>query len=387
MSDRSIRMAILDDGIHPGACPLAGSFRIEDDMSVSVLPDNAVLPDSHGSTCARIVQLYTELANVDVYSIQILQGDTLRGNVGRLLKAFELCISMDIRLIHLSVGTYAYEDFAKLEEAVKRLLCADRILVAASGNRGTVTYPAYLPGVIGVKYHPELTDDEYIYCYDPFSRIHFQASSEHNLSLQGQQTETAVSNSYAAPLVTAKVLSCLKVNADADRDEILRLLIENAGNQAPSQGSEPRPYPPVEIPVVLLSGFTAKRLARLLGVLMDGLHREDYDARAAANLSGNRPWDETALPGILLGNETDKSDSNDLDAFIARMAWYFSCEIILVGVTSYLPPDRCGNVSLWIYGEESEEGQITAAEADGQILRAAELPDDKVFQFMIDMLI
>ena len=76
-----------------------------------------------------------------------------------------------------------------------------------------------------------------------------------------------------------------------------------------------------------------------------------------------------------------------MDAFIARMAWYFSCEIILVGVTSYLPPDRCGNVSLWIYGEESEEGQITAAEADGQILRAAELPDDKVFQFMIDMLI
>lgn len=117
MSDRNIRMAILDDGVHPSVCSLAGSFRIEDDLSVAALEDNAVSPDSHGSMCARIVQLYTELADVDVYSIQILQGDTLRGNVKRLLKAFELCESMDIRLIHLSVGTYAYEDFAKLEEA------------------------------------------------------------------------------------------------------------------------------------------------------------------------------------------------------------------------------------------------------------------------------
>lgn len=386
MAGRNIRMAILDDGVHPEVCSLAGSLRIENDLSVAVLEDNAVLPDSHGSMCARIVQHYTELADVDVYSIQILQGDTLRGNMERLLKAFELCISMDIQLIHLSVGTYAYEDFAKMEKAVKHLLCADRFLVAATGNRGTITYPAYLPGVIGVKYHPKLTDDEYIYCYDPFSRIHFQASSEHKLNLQGQQTEPQLSNSYAAPLVTAKILSYLKTNADADKHEILRLLIENAGNQAPSQDSEPCPYPPVEIPVVLLSGFSTERLAHLLGTLLDSLRREDYDARAATNLPGNRPWDETALPGAETEAGTALPESGNLDEFIARMAWYFSCEIILLGITSYLPPDRCGNVSLWIYGDESDEWRTTAAKADGQVLQAAELPDHEVYQFMVDML-
>ena len=66
-----------------------------------------------------------------------------------------------------------------------------------------------------------------------FSRIHFQASSEHKLYLQGQRAETSVSNSYAAPLITAKILSYLKANADADKDEILRLLMEHAGNEAP----------------------------------------------------------------------------------------------------------------------------------------------------------
>lgn len=376
MPDKNIRMAILDDGVHPEVCPLAGSFLVGDDLSVSVLEEHAVSPFSHGSMCARIVQRYVGLEDVDVFSIQILQGDTLRGNISRLLKALELCISMDIRLVHLSVGTYAFEDFARLEEAVHYLLESDRFLIAAAGNRGIVTYPAYLPGVIGVKCHPELTDDEYIYFHDSFTRIHFQASSKHKLMIEGLETETPMSNSYAAPLVTAKILSYLKSNAALDKNQIWRLLTENAGNQPPVRDSEPCPCPPVEIPVVLLSGFSARHLSHLIKVLMECLIRDDYDARAATNLPGIRPWEETALP-----------ESEDLDLFIARMAWYFSCEIILVGIVSYIPPDRYRNVSLWIYGEESDELRTAAAEADGQVLWAGGLETGKVYEVMVDMLI
>ncbi len=375
MPDKKIRMAILDDGIHPEVCPLAGSFLVDDDLSVAVQKKYAVSPHSHGSVCARIVQRYVGLKDVDVFSIQILQGDTLRGNIGRLLKAFEVCISMDIRLVHLSVGTYAFEDFARLEEAVHRLLESDRFLVAAAGNRGVVTYPAYLPGVIGVKCHPELSDDEYTYFHDSFTRIHFQASSKHQLATEGLETETPISNSYAAPLVTAKILSYLKSNPALDQKQIWRLLTENAGNHLPVRGSEPCPCPPVEIPVVLLSGFSAGHLSQLLETLMGCLRRDDYHARAASNLTGIRPWDETALP-----------ESEDLDLFIARMAWYFSCEIILVGIASYIPPGRYGNVSLWIYGEESDELCTASAEADGQVLWAGGLEDGRVYEVMVDML-
>ena len=93
------------------------------------------------------------------------------------------------------------------------------------------------------------------------------------------------------------------------------------------------------------------------------------------SLPGIRPWEETALP-----------ESEDLDLFIARMAWYFSCEIILVGIVSYIPPDRYGNVSLWIYGEESDEVRTAAAEADGQVLWAGGMKDSKVYEVMVDML-
>ena len=374
MCERPVRIAILDDGVYPAACPVAGSFLIDDDLSV-VLNRDAVSPYSHGSMCAHIMGCYTELEKMEVYSIQILKGDTLRGNIGRLLKAFQLCVFMDIRLIHLSVGTYAFEDFNRLEEAVRRLLDSERLLVAATGNRGTVTYPAYLPEVIGVCHHPQLTEDEYIYCSDPFTRIHFQASARHKLMIEGQEIETPVSNSYAAPLITAKILSYLKENTDLGRDEILRLLMKDARHYSFLQNNRQCSYPLVEIPVVMLSGFSTERLAHLMKVLVDGLHRDDYHVRSATDLSGIRPWDEMFLP-----------ETANLDLFIARMAWYFSCEIILLGRTSYLPSDKCKNVSLWIYGEESSSVQ-TGNQAESQVLWVAELPDYEVYGLMTALLI
>ena len=44
MSDKNIRIAILDDGVHPKACPLAGSFLIDNDLSVSSQKENTVSP-------------------------------------------------------------------------------------------------------------------------------------------------------------------------------------------------------------------------------------------------------------------------------------------------------------------------------------------------------
>jgi hypothetical protein len=374
MIDKTIRMAILDDGIHPEACPLSGSFLIDDDSHVTTIEKNTAASNSHGSMCARIIRQYADVDKVSVFNIQILCGDTRRGNIARILKAFELCASLDVRLIHLSVGTYAFEDFVKLEEAVRCLVAANRLLVAATGNRDTVTYPAYLPGVIGVRCHPELADGEYIYCHDPFTRIHLQASAKHKLIFEGREIETPVSNSCAAPLITAKVLSHLKCNADLEQNEISRVLMENAGSHTPIKSSVP-PYPPVEIPVVVMSGFSSARLSRLLELLMDHLRRDDYHVRAATNLSGIRPWDETVLPATA-----------DLDFFIARMARYFSCEIILLGLLSYMPFDSCSNVSLWIYGDESGGSSTENAPVDGQILWVARQSDDRVYERMVAML-
>lgn len=375
MTGQNIRLAILDNGIHPEACPLAESFMINDNLSATALKTSTVSPLSHGSICARIIQRYTDLENVEVFNIQILEDNSWRGNIQKLLKAFELCISMDIRVVHLSIGTYTFEDFAKLENAVSKLLDSDRFLIASAGNRGTATYPAYLPGVIGVQCHPYLKDDEYAYCHDKLTRIHFQASSKHRLICGGEIMETPMSNSYAAPLITGKLLSYLKTDANLENAAMLRLLAEHAGQYEGLKNSGPCPYPPVEIPVVILNGFSCSRLSCLTRFLLERLYQEGYHARAATDLTDARPWDETALPG-----------SAGLDAFIARMAWYFACDIILLGITPYIPPDTYENVSLWIYGDEGSESLAINAPSNGQVLWAAGMPDSKVYKLMIDML-
>ena len=375
MLDNYIRVAILDDGVHPDACLLAGSFLVDEDSHVTILEKNTAMPGSHGSMCARIIQRYADLDKVNMFSIQILHGDTWRGNIERILKAFELCASLDVRLIQLSVGTYVFADFAPLEKAVRQMLDAGRLIVAATGNQDTVTYPAYLPGVIGVRYHPGLADGEHTYYHDPFTRIHFQASATHKLLFDGQEIETQICNSFAAPLITARILSYLRINTCLEQNEILRLLMENAGQHTPVNDYELRHYPSVEIPVVVLSGFSSIRLSRILKLLMDCLRRDDYHARAATNLPGIRPWDETVL-----------TESADLDIFIARMAWYFSCEIVLLGLLSYVPPDRYANVSLWVYGDENSSLLAANTLANGQVLRVSELPDSKMYERIIAML-
>lgn len=374
MSNKSIRMAILDDGIHPEACPLERSFLIDDAFHIIATEKSTIEPDSHGSMCARIIRKYADLDKVSVFSIQILQNDTKRGNINSILKAFELCVTLDIRLIHLSVGTYTFEDFAKLEEAVCKLLAANRLLVAAAGNRNTVTYPAFLPGVIGVKCHPRLTNGEYIHCHDPFTRIHFQASAKHRLDFEGNEVETQISNSYAAPVITSRILSYLNTDADLGYNDILRLLKENAAQNTPKNNDEPNPYPPVEIPAVVLSGFSFTRLSRLIKLLVDCLKRDDYHVRSATNLPGIRPWDEVAF-----------QDSNGLDTLIARMAWYFSCEIILLGLQSFVPPG-CSNVSLWIYGDKSDGLLSSDTLINGDVLWAMEQPDIMVYEQMMGVL-
>jgi len=375
MTSKPVRMAILDDGVSPEVCPLARNFLVDDDAYVTLMGKSNVPSDSHGSMCIRIVRQYTNLDKVDVISIQVLCKDTWRGNINRILKALELCASLDVQLIHLSVGTYAFEDFARLDEAVWKLLDINRFLVAATGNRDVVTYPAYLPGVFGVRHHPELAGEEYTYYYDSLTRIHFQASAKHKLITEGQISETLLSNSFAAPLITAKILSYLKANAGLKYNEVSRLLIENAGYHTPVKSSEYLTNSLVEIPAVVLSGFSIKRLRRLLKLLMDHLRQDGYNARVASNIPGLRPWDETVLP-----------ESTVLDHFIARMAQYFSCDILLLGLLSYVPPDRCTNVSLWIYGDENSKIMTTDGLSNEQILHVLELQDSKVYESMITML-
>ena len=72
-------------------------------------------------------------------------------DIESLVYSLKWCLKHDVKIISLSLGSVAIEDKEKLVNTIQALLKQNVVLVAAANNTNTVTYPASLEGVIGVK--------------------------------------------------------------------------------------------------------------------------------------------------------------------------------------------------------------------------------------------
>jgi len=91
--------------------------------------------------------------------------------------------------------------------------------VASQSNRGVYTVPACLPQVIGVRCEPEFSGDTYRYAPYDYDGIEIAASGVHPVG-EG----TLPCNSYASPLITAKVWAMLQSNPGMDSHAVERAL-------------------------------------------------------------------------------------------------------------------------------------------------------------------
>lgn len=225
-----IKAAIIDDGVDVSQFNDIRSFIVKKDLGVE--KDFVVSEkDNHATTCLKIIQKFADISNIDWYSIKILDNDSKLANINQFLKALELCAELGVKIIHLSIGTCLYEDFEYVEKYVNHLCDNDIIIVAASSNNGTVTYPAYMNNVISVKNHYLLKDDKYIFNENPVDHIDFSAASSHIIRIDNDLNLTQRSNSYAAPIITAKVISILNNNPAASFEEVYNLLIKDSVNK------------------------------------------------------------------------------------------------------------------------------------------------------------
>ncbi len=120
---------------------------------------------------------------------------------------------MKIPIINLSLGTIDQDDFEYVQRITDKLIKNGQIIIAACNKNGMYTVPAMLPGVIGVKTDDKLIDNEYVHA-DDLDGVDFIASSNHELTfVKGYTFRTTISNSYAAPTITAAVINGkIKVN-------------------------------------------------------------------------------------------------------------------------------------------------------------------------------
>ncbi|WP_432664974.1 S8 family serine peptidase [Wukongibacter baidiensis] len=209
-----IHVALIDDGINEkyyNLKPLKYNIEITDDLKIMKRENYNPYKKSHGTVCAAIVEKYCK--KVILSSIKIINNNG-RSNKYKLIKALEWCIEKNIPIINLSIGTVSYNDKRELKSIVDLAHSKGIIIIAANKNEDIITYPASFHNVIGVRCDTlnNLMEGEFFYNLEPKDTIEITADSTHTLvNYLGEKKKTKKCNSYAAPLITAKIVNLLSV--------------------------------------------------------------------------------------------------------------------------------------------------------------------------------
>ncbi|MDE7433351.1 MAG: S8 family serine peptidase [Lachnospiraceae bacterium] len=219
--NRSVKIAIIDNGVD--------GYYINGDLEASfVIDKNGVCKEDyssieeqyfkHGTVCAYIIKNNAE--NSKLYSVRMLD-ENGRGLVRSLSPALEWCYQNSIRLVNLSLGTAHFRDKAKIRKCINHYVHKGMIIVAATSNRGYMTYPASFSNVIGV----EMGED---FCFAELSQkqkgVDFIAPVKLEHLIEKVPLGIPRSNSYAAPYVTAMIANILQENPSANLTTIRKTI-------------------------------------------------------------------------------------------------------------------------------------------------------------------
>ena len=209
MMNRKIRVAVVDDGVDASCVPLAFRYAIDN----AGLRENTspVARSSHGTTCARIIRKYYPAAEIG--SIAILN-ENLKGDKNWLFAAIDVCEQQGVDIIHLSLGSTNVFDVVPVREKIRS--AGHMLFVCAQSNSGEYTVPAFLPEVISVRCDRYYTGPQ----FSVEGGHYVRAGSAHDL----EDGITPVCNSFAAPLVTAKVCEIIEKTRSYDVFDIYKQL-------------------------------------------------------------------------------------------------------------------------------------------------------------------
>jgi len=204
-------IALIDDGINAAIYPelkLRYDLSVEIDGTIKERHASETIITEHGTTCARIIAKYAPAA--EFCSLRIFHQEKLRTSCTQLIAALKWCLNTRIPLIHMSVGSSLLSDYQKIRSITAKILHQRQVLVAARSNNQPYSIPACLSGVLGVSADAYLIDDDYEIMFSGSGQPVIQASSRHKLfSLAAGEKTTQITNSYAAPTITAKVHNLL----------------------------------------------------------------------------------------------------------------------------------------------------------------------------------
>lgn len=206
MNDKVPKIVFIDDGINSDVVP---EDVIYDSMIVNegeVKKNKPLRVISHGTQCYKIFRDRVQMP-YHLISIKVLNSTTGTGMNKTQLAALHWCAEQKVDLINMSIGTRQYRDFAPIIEAVNNL--PHTLIVAACNNSNTLTFPACLPKVIGVRHCKSAKlRDNFAFIENPYDQVDI-ATCVKNINIFDESNglgSIAVGNSsFAAPIITARV--------------------------------------------------------------------------------------------------------------------------------------------------------------------------------------
>lgn len=206
---KDIRVAIIDNGINEHLVKRRIEKNIAIDENGICITDTKSIDQQHfqhGTNCAMILEKYC--SDCRLISIRILD-ENGEGAIKNIYPALKWCYNNQISLINLSLGTADFRDYEKLRCLINEYAAKGMIIVAATANSGFVSYPSSLTNVIGVA----TTDSPLDYCKDYMQMgIDTVVPSVHTIRIHNMEISTSLSNSYAAPYISALIANKLKAD-------------------------------------------------------------------------------------------------------------------------------------------------------------------------------
>lgn len=167
---------------------------------------------SHATLCAKI--FCDNIKNAcDVYFINIFDVNSNTTEIDKLMVALEWCHEKDIDVVNLSLGTIQLKDIKRLSSFFGGTRLGNMIVVAAHANSGKMTFPACFPNVIGVFAINSQKKQKNLICLrlSDFGVFVGCVVKGEIIHYNQEMYEIYKSNSFAAPLITAKVANDVSI--------------------------------------------------------------------------------------------------------------------------------------------------------------------------------
>ena len=205
-------IALIDDGIDKSAFPevkLIMDLSVTANCTVKQRTYDEPILTNHGTTCAKIITKYSPTA--EFCSLRIFHSEVLSASCDQLVAALKWCYEQKVPIIHLSVGTSHLCDYSKIRQIIAKIVGQRQVVIAAHNNINPYSLPACLAGVFGVALDDRLLGKNYKIAVESSEMHYIQASSFHEIiDGAGVPSTTQLSNSYAAPTITAAIHTLLQ---------------------------------------------------------------------------------------------------------------------------------------------------------------------------------